>query len=760
MDVNVECTHGVVVAESSSFMADNSNENHWAPPGDKDAVGSGYKGLHVLNTLTKNKDAFVPKNGNRVNWYICGPTVYDSAHLGHARAYLSFDIIRRILEDYFGYDVHAVMNITDVDDKIILRARQNYLFDEYKAAALVGSVPDVAADIAAAIEGYGFEAKAAELAEQETPESVAKAKLLAATKSSAEAGLASLAADGGAGEAIDAARDVLAVWLDAAKGASVTDLDIFAAHTRKYETEYLEDMEALGVRPPHALTRVSEYVDEIIEMTAKIVERGLGYVSNGSVYFATGSFMDAGHVYAKLAPEMRDNAKALAEGEGALAADSSSEKRSLADFALWKASKAGEPAWDSPWGRGRPGWHIECSAMAGAILGDHLDIHGGGVDLKFPHHDNELAQSEAYFGCHQWTSYFLHAGHLHIHGSKMSKSLKNFQTIREALESYSARQIRLLFLLHSWEGGLDYSNNSMQHAKDMEKKLREFFLNVSTLVREETPARSQKWGDAEVALESAIAAATADVDAALKDSFDTPKTMHVLADLISAVNVYRSAVGDAGVKSYLLMQAARFVARILGVFGVIDPLYATVETGFGFGSGALAGTGDAGSSSVVVEILTTLSKFRDAVRAGARAKASPGELLALCDELRDEILPELGVRLEDRDTGVAIVKLDDRETLLAERDERRAARAAREANAAAKAAARAAEQAARDARDSTPPADFFRLPEFDGQFSAFDDGGMPTADADGEPLKKSKLKNLTKQLKTHVKKHNKWLARQ
>lgn len=155
-------------------------------------------------------------------------------------------------------------------------------------------------------------------------------------------------------------------------------------------------------------------------------------------------------------------------------ADKLSEKKSVIDFALWKSSKAGEPWWDSPWGKGRPGWHIECSVMASAICGESLDIHTGGVDLKFPHHDNELAQAEAYFNNSHWVRYFLHSGHLTIAGCKMSKSLKNFITIQDALKKNSSRQLRLAFLLHSWKDTLDYSDNTMNMAVQYEK-----FLNVS-----------------------------------------------------------------------------------------------------------------------------------------------------------------------------------------------------------------------------------------------------------------------------------------
>lgn len=204
------------------------------------------------------------------------------------------------------------------------------------------------------------------------------------------------------------------------------------------------------------------------------MNNGLAYEMNGSVYFDVNGFNDSSnHFYAKLVPEAFGDTKSLQEGEGDLSVgvDRLTEKRSPNDFALWKASKAGEPWWDSPWGKGRPGWHIECSAMASEVFGPMFDIHTGGVDLKFPHHDNELAQSEAAFNQAEWVKYFLHTGHLTIAGCKMSKSLKNFITIKEALEKHTACQLRLAFLLHSWKDTLDYSENTMEMAKQYERLL-------------------------------------------------------------------------------------------------------------------------------------------------------------------------------------------------------------------------------------------------------------------------------------------------
>jgi cysteinyl-tRNA synthetase len=219
---------------------------------------------------------------------------------------------------------------------------------------------------------------------------------------------------------------------------------------------------------------VSEYIQENVDFVKKIISRGYAYESNGSVYFDVAKF-DASkdHHYAKLVPEAFGDQAALNEGEGDLSVTdvTKKEKKADNDFALWKLSKPGEPSWPSPWGKGRPGWHIECSAMASNILGQSIDIHTGGYDLKFPHHDNELAQSEAYFENDNWIRYFLHSGHLTIAGCKMSKSLKNFITISEVLERYSARQLRLTFLLHSWKDTLDYSEKTMEHAKSYERTI-------------------------------------------------------------------------------------------------------------------------------------------------------------------------------------------------------------------------------------------------------------------------------------------------
>ena len=253
---------------------------------------------------------------------------------------------------------------------------------------------------------------------------------------------------------------------------------------------------------------------QIVDFVETIIKNGYAYESGGSVYFDVEKYSKSSHVYGKLVPENVGNSGAVAEGEGELSVGAA-DKRGACDFALWKKSKPGEPEWDSPWGKGRPGWHIECSAMAGCVLctlcgvfvwrggervgvarvwrvsrdtlkaiaGGRIDIHSGGVDLRFPHHENEIAQSEACFDCDQWVNYFLHSGHLHIEGQKMSKSLKNFIKISNVLERFTARQIRLYFLLQKYNKPMNYSDEAMVEAVTVDKSYNEFFLNVKAKVR-------------------------------------------------------------------------------------------------------------------------------------------------------------------------------------------------------------------------------------------------------------------------------------
>lgn len=329
--------------------------------------------MKLYNTLTQKKEEFVPIEEGKVRMYSCGPTVYNYFHIGNARPFIVFDVLRRFLE-YIGYDVKFVQNFTDVDDKIINRSIE---------------------------------------------------------------------------EGITAAE--------------VAD---------KYIAEYFKDADALGIRRADVHPRVSDHMPEIIEMIKELEERGLAYNVDGNVYYQVDHF----HDYGKLSKQSIDDLKSGAR------IDVNDEKRSPLDFALWKKKKDGEPYWESPWGQGRPGWHIECSAMSRKHLGESIDIHGGGQDLIFPHHENEIAQSEGSCGC-KFANYWVHNGYININNEKMSKSKGNFFTVRDIAKHYDLEVVRMFMLMAHYRSPVNFSDELLGQAQNALERLynakyqMEFLLN-------------------------------------------------------------------------------------------------------------------------------------------------------------------------------------------------------------------------------------------------------------------------------------------
>ncbi|KAK9450843.1 tRNA synthetases class I (C) catalytic domain-containing protein [Limtongia smithiae] len=743
--------------------------------------------LKLLNTLTKTKTTFIPITPRKVTWYCCGPTVYDAGHMGHARNYVATDISRRILRDYFGYDVFFVQNVTDIDDKIIIRARQEYLFSRYAKQHPVMSV-DIRSKIAAAFEMYAVKnlpqapsvGGSAEFAEWAKMVNVAEeAKMnpkftmhftALKTANAVLAGGAEAADGASSTELLAAAKDVLILLLDKEEGASVRDPEIFRDLPAYWENHFNEDMRALNVLPPTVTTRVSEYVPQIVKFVEKMAANGYAYEAQGSVYFDTASFEAGGkHVYAKLQPWSRGKADLIDEGEGSLSVKTAADgKKSPFDFALWKASKPGEPAWDSPWGEGRPGWHIECSVMASEVVGSQMDIHSGGIDLAFPHHDNELAQSEAYHECKQWVNYFLHTGHLHIEGLKMSKSLKNFITIREALEKYSARQLRLAFALTQWNNALDFKDGLLSEVRTVESTFSNFFAVVRALVADEATAVAdgkhipQRYGSRERQLYASLTQAQTEFHAALCDNLATPQALQILVGVVAKANVYLAAA-RAETSVQAVAEVARWVTRMLRVFGFDSREDSVIgwtdDTSPPGATAAADGASTASVEQIAMPFLKVLSTFRDDVRKKAIAKAPYSEILSSSDRVRDEYLLDLGVALDDRDdTQSALIKFVDKAELQrakAEKDAKEKEKAERKA--------RAKEEEERKLRERMNKGKVDPKTMFTSQtsmFSQFDEDGLPTHDAEGAELPKSRKKKLIKEYELQKKLHTEYLQRQ
>ncbi|MCJ1259800.1 hypothetical protein MMC24_007639 [Lignoscripta atroalba] len=792
----------------------------WQPPPIPDQKEAQLPSLKIWNSLTRSKTPFVPLDwrNRTVTWYACGPTVYDDAHLGHARNYVSTDIIRRILRDYFKYKVKFIMNITDVDDKIIVRGRQQHLLAQFISkrsdlehngletslaalkAYLTKNLPRISPDIPPAqIEEqvrskYGAVLQGDALEGGVAGDKEAKVKMHIKTVLAASKAIVLLQDSSiGKEDFYTETQDILLPYLDSLHGSSIDadDHTIFTRLTQKFETRFMEDVRSLGCLDPDEVTRVTEYSQQIVDFVEKIEENGFAYAtSDGSVYFDIEAFEAAHNNYARLEPWNRNDTELQADGEGALS-KKSSEKRSDADFALWKSSKPGEPSWPSPWGRGRPGWHIECSAMASDKLGSQIDIHSGGIDLAFPHHDNELAQSEAFWldksheHQHQWVNYFMHMGHLSIQGSKMSKSLKNFTTIREALAKgdWTPRGLRIVFLLGGWKEGIEITGDVIKAGTAWEDKLNNFFINaIDVLDRRSPSTESASGGEIEQSVNDALAKASRDTYDALCDSFNTPLVMATISELISTYNT----ADKSQVSPSTTAEVAKWVTSLVNIFG-LDGTSSPPGTTIGWSGIAIAEAGKPyvyplsamrdelrrkarSANGLTPEDIQSISKSNDGIlntqKHGAERFAqivskfetdlhalteSPTlskEVLQLCDRLRDVDLWDQGIYLEDRDGNQpALVRPVTRELLAARQDKEERERVKQQAK-----ESREKEAIAKADKGQLSQLQMFRTSEY----SAWDGEGLPLKDAQGEEITKSRAKKLRKDWERQKKLHEAW----
>jgi cysteinyl-tRNA synthetase len=454
--------------------------------------------LKIYNTLAREKQVFTPIEPGSVRLYVCGMTIYDYCHIGHARMMMAFDVVYRWLRAS-GYAVTYVRNITDIEDKIIRRAIENH--------ETIGEL------------------------------------------------------------------------------------------TRRFAGYMQEDIAALGILPPTHEPRATEYVPQMVQMIAALEQKGLAYVAaDGDVNFAVRNFPG----YGKLSGKSLDDLRA---GERV---EVNTGKRDPLDFVLWKHAKDDEPVaakWDSPWGSGRPGWHIECSAMACALLGERFDIHGGGADLQFPHHENEIAQSEGALG-HPFVNYWLHNGFLRVDNEKMSKSLGNFFTIREVLARYDAEVLRFFILRAHYRSPLNYSDVHLDDARQSLTRLYTALKDVTPdgLPLERDEAHAQRFA------------------AAMDDDFNTPLAVAVLFELAAEINRSASPV----------------LARQLIELGAILGLLARAPQAF------LQGTSAATDGDIEARVQAQIA---------ARAAAKAARDFASADRIRAELAAD-GIILEDKPGGV------------------------------------------------------------------------------------------------------------
>ncbi|NTV95427.1 MAG: cysteine--tRNA ligase [Thiobacillus sp.] len=458
--------------------------------------------LKLYNSLARDKQEFVPIEPGKVRMYVCGMTVYDYCHLGHARVLVVFDMITRWLRAS-GYEVNYVRNVTDIDDKIIRRALEN--------------------------------------------------------------------------------------------GEPFTQL------TQRFIDAMHADSAALGVLAPDHEPRATEYVGKMLTMIQTLIANGHAYAAtNGDVYYAVQSFPDYGRLSGKSLDDLRAGERVEIDPN----------KRDPMDFALWKSAKPDEPSWPSPWGAGRPGWHIECSVMGSDLLGQHFDIHGGGQDLQFPHHENEIAQSEGAHQC-KFVNYWLHNGFVRVDDEKMSKSLGNFFTIREVLEKYDAEVVRFFILRAHYRSPLNYSD---QHLDDAKAALTRLYTALRGI---EVAAVPVDWS----------AAQAVRFKAAMDDDFNTPEALAVLFDLAAEVNRSRS------------LEVASQLKALAGVIGLLE----RPSNDFLQGKASKQATGST-DAFIVLNDDYIYSKIEE------RLAARKAKDFKRSDAIRDE-LKAAGIILEDGPQG-------------------------------------------------------------------------------------------------------------
>lgn len=500
--------------------------------------------IKVYNTMSRTKEEFVPRDEGKISMYVCGPTVYNYIHIGNARTFLNFDMVRRYME-FSGFEVTFVQNITDVDDKIINRANE--------------------------------------------------------------------------------------------EGATADEV------AARYRVAFEEDMASLGVKPPDIAPKATDHIPDMIEVIQALLEKGYSYVSYGDVYFDISSFEGYGKLSGRELDEQQVTVQSSAEMD---------RKDDPWDFALWKEAKPGEPSWDSPWGPGRPGWHIECSTMAMKYLGRGFDVHGGGLDLVFPHHDNEIAQAEAYADGSCFVRYWMHSGMLNIDQEKMSKSLGNIKTLREVLDEHDADTVRMLMLGTQYRSPLSFSDTSLSEARGSLERIKNCLYNLDDLMARVCGGEADTTpGKREVALEQSLKEAGREFREHMDDDFNSAAALGVVFGAVREVNTYVGKVSATEVPSSAvgsaLADARSFLESHCGALGLFqDGAAARAEAAVEGPDAAklvelmrAAGAGEAGLAEKTAEQLVELLLEK---RQGARA----GRDFALADRIRDG-LAGLGVRVED-----------------------------------------------------------------------------------------------------------------